>query len=591
MGEVDPFEFFKEELQAFRDDCCERRKILGRMTLIAGAMGKDDTAGKLVPFLTECITTEPYDKDDEFLYYVAKGYRELPDHLPPNGWQALVPSLESLGNQDETLIREEAVKTLASMTEHASDKVGAVDVVLPVLQRLAAAEWFSPRCASCLLFPAVYQFASDTVKADLRKLYVGLCNDDAPMVKRSAAKHLAGLTAVMDKKDFFGSIQPTFAKLAGEDTDWQDVIRVEMVKTLVVLAEKLDEKENREMTGERVSKFCADKSWRVRLQVTRSIAEFCKAVGPAIASELMKPIGDLLKDQQQEVRVSTIENFKNALELVSVESLQTHIVPRFQDLAMDTSTNVRSALAKLIGHVAAKVGRNGTLQGQPSLLSTVMELLKDEIADVRLHVVNHTGSICEVLGLEPVQQLLSTLPTLSMDNQWRIRMAVVSQIPILGQQFGTDLFQSKLEGLFLGFLGDSVNAVRVAAVENLEPIVKAFGPQWTTDHFLPRVLEQNTATQGYLNRLTALHALSKVATVMTPEQVAKHITPVLVDAMKDKVPNVKFCSCKIIQELAGIQKLQAPSVTIIKPALSDLRAQDSDPDVQMEARKAAEVLP
>mmetsp|Transcript_12203 Transcript_12203/g.29007 ORF Transcript_12203/g.29007 Transcript_12203/m.29007 type:complete len:590 (+) Transcript_12203:53-1822(+) len=588
MADIDAFQFFKDELSNFQDDSSERRKILGRITLIAGALGKAETLEKLVPFLNTCATTDPYDKDDEFLFLVAREYKHMPDHLPPDEWRTLVPPLESLGTQDETLVREEAIKTLSSLVAQATQKNLAFDTMLPVLRRLSGADWFSPRCSACMLFPAVYGVATDTVKAELRKEYIALCNDDTPMVKRAAARSLAALVSVVDKKDFFADIMPTFTKLAAEDTD---VVRVEMVKVLVSLCRILDASDAKEHVVDRVAKACTDKSWRVRLQIARSLVEFCKGLSPALASELVKVWGDLLKDQQREVKITAIMALKDCMPLVSAESIQTHVTPRFQELASDFTTDVRTALAKVIGYVAAHIGRAGTLQGEPNLLATIMELLKDEFAEVRLNVVAQTGKICEVLGIDPVQQLLNTLHSLAMDNNWRIRMEVVQQIPLLGAQFGTELFQTKLQGLFLGFLADSVHAVRLAAVDNVEPIAKAFGATWTAEHFMPKLLEQNSATQSYLNRLTSLHALSKVSCVLSADQVAQLVVPVLVEAMKDKVPNVKFCSCRIIKELADEKKLSSASISgKLKPAVSELRSQDADGDVQVEARRVLEVI-
>ena len=52
-----------------------------------------------------------------------------------------------------------------------------------------------------------------------------------------------------------------------------------------------------------------------------------------------------------------------------------------------------------------------------------------------------------------------------MDNQWRIRLAVVEQIGILVKKFGVEVFQSRLETVFLSSINDSVVYVRMRAAE------------------------------------------------------------------------------------------------------------------------------
>ena len=106
-----------------------------------------------------------------------------------------------------------------------------------------------------------------------------------------------------------------------------------------------------------------------------------------------------------------------------------------------------------------------------------------------------------------------------MDNQWRIRKSVLEQIPELARQFGAELFQTKLEAIFFNSLGDSVHAVRFAAVENVGVICGHFGHDWTTSHFLPKIMEQYQTNSGFSTRTTILHSLPQLAKVMKPEQV------------------------------------------------------------------------
>merc|ERR1712045_735411 len=138
------------------------------------------------------------------------------------------------------------------------------------------------------------------------------------------------------------------------------------------------------------------------------------------------------------------------------------------------------------------------------------------------------------------------IQNLIMDNHWRIRQSVVEQVPKLARLFGVEMFQTKLEALFLTSLRDSVHSVRQAAIENLKEIADTFGSQWTVEHLLPKLVEQYSQSAGYANRVTTLHVLPQVSGVMTGDQIEKCIVPLLVKATKDSVPNVRFCACKVI---------------------------------------------
>merc|ERR1740138_65763 len=184
-----------------------------------------------------------------------------------------------------------------------------------------------------------------------------------------------------------------------------------------------------------------------------------------------------------------------------------------------------------MGPVAEKAGKDMTSR---KLLPAISELMKDEFHDVRLNIVSHAGTFCDVLGVESfMHSCLHTIQTLIMDNHWRIRRSVVEQVPKLARLFGTEMFQSKLETLFLSSLRDSVHSVREAAIEHLKAICVTFGPVWTVEHLLPKIVEQYSHGVGYANRVTTLHVLPQVSNVMSSEQVEKYIIPLLLKATKD----------------------------------------------------------
>merc|ERR1712083_6912 len=131
-----------------------------------------------------------------------------------------------------------------------------------------------------------------------------------------------------------------------------------------------------------------------------------------------------------------------------------------------------------------------------------------------------------------------------------------------------------------------MGSVREAAVQYLKGIADTFGSQWTVEHLLPKLVEQYSQSAGYANRVTTIHVIPQVAGVMSTEQVTQHIVPLLLKAVKDTVPNVKFCACQTIGWMVSNNKIAQGSVnSSIKPALAELE-HDSDIDVQYFAQRA-----
>lgn len=80
-------------------------------------------------------------------------------------------------------------------------------------QRLAAGEWFTARVSACGLFHIAYPSAPDILKTELRSIYTQLCQDDMPMVRRSAASNLGKFAATVEPAHLKTDIMSIFEDL------------------------------------------------------------------------------------------------------------------------------------------------------------------------------------------------------------------------------------------------------------------------------------------------------------------------------------------------------------------------------------------
>ncbi len=67
-----------------------------------------------------------------------------------------------------------------------------------MIERLATGEWFTARISACGLYSAVYKRTSPQIATQLRTQFRQLCNDDTPMVRRSAAINLGEMASCLD---------------------------------------------------------------------------------------------------------------------------------------------------------------------------------------------------------------------------------------------------------------------------------------------------------------------------------------------------------------------------------------------------------
>jgi len=502
------------------------------------------------------------------------------------------------------VIRDEAIRSICKICEEKPNLVR--DKVYKHLLDMVGKSEFTTRVSACALFKTVYQYhtkefatqpGDDEKFAEKRKAlckaYNEICNDDTPMVRRAAAHRMQDFVSVMELEDLTDEVfLNPFKTLAREET--QDIIRVATVYAAITMAGRLNDADKIEYTIPVIRDASSDRSWRVRLTIAKNFDKLVVAFGPEITKERLMPhLLELLRDSEQEVRTQATKIIHKCLMPHCSFSIELQnkdqpndVVRALEKLSNDAAQPVRAALADVLGPVSKAVGREVT---QKTLLPLISDLMKDEFHDVRLSIVGHAGLFCEVLSVDGlVTHLLHTIQSLIMDNHWRIRRSVVSQVPVLADFFKIDMYQNKLESLFMSSLRDSVYSVRKEAILQLKTISTLFGPQWTVEHLLPKILELYSNSAGYANRVTTLQVVPQIWNNIHAHNNAESCTSILallVKALKDSVPNVRVCACKMIFELLKEPDGRADAEHKLKPALKELE-HDSDSDVQYFAQQA-----
>ena len=117
----------------------------------------------------------------------------------PSHATCLLEPLEALAAAEETVVRDKAVGSINTIVECLSD---ATETMVPLLKRLAEGDWFTSRVSACALFATAYtRVAAPSHRKELREMYITLCNDDTPMVRRAAASNLG---VRLKKKGYLG---------------------------------------------------------------------------------------------------------------------------------------------------------------------------------------------------------------------------------------------------------------------------------------------------------------------------------------------------------------------------------------------------
>jgi serine/threonine-protein phosphatase 2A regulatory subunit A len=129
-----------------------------------------------------------------------------------------------------------------------------------------------------------------------------------------------------------------------------------------------------------------------------------------------------------------------------------------------------------------------------------------------------------------------------------------------------------------------VFSIREAAIETLTKLTQQFGSDWARDNLVPAILA-TLENRNYLYRTTGLHTIAALAPYMHKNVVESQLVPAIVhSAQNDRIPNVRFNSAKVLQNLVPSTDKSLLN-KVIKPCLMQLK-DDDDSDVRYFAIKA-----
>eukprot|EP00744_Colponema_vietnamica_P000793 GILI01001380.1.p1 GENE.GILI01001380.1~~GILI01001380.1.p1 ORF type:complete len:586 (+),score=197.11 GILI01001380.1:169-1926(+) len=568
----------REDLMA-AEDVAEKVAVVQKTKTVAILCGPELTRNELIPTLKN-LTNEA----DEVLMTVAAELGMLRDYVGgPQYAYLLLEPLEIIASIEETVVREKAVDSINLVAAVLPDP-HVPEYLVPLVLRLAAADWFTSRVSACGLYPSAYVKAG-AQRLQLRTSFLQLCVEETPMVKRAAATKLAAFAEKVEREVLASEILPVIKTLA---TDDQEAVRVSLVECVIQVSKLLSGEEVRVHLLGLVARATEEKnSWRVRLAVAKNFSDLGEALGAQFTSSsaVLPLLTQLLTDVEPEVRVSALKSLCTMVQSRGLElaPFAEQVLPLLAGLSTDSSQLVRCGVAELLECVSIFCGREHTLR---TILPLLSALMLDEHHQVRCIVTNSLSGIVNVGGSELLngQAFLQSLHQLAADSQWRVRQALFHQLPLFATHVGVEGFVSKLDPLLMQALTDSVHSVRLSSITVLKDLVSALGSDWCVAHLLPRVVEHFFKDHSYLHRMTSLLALPALIAGVPTDRFIEQVVPVLRSAAKDQVPNIRFALSKTLKEvLADVDPTLLQ--THIKPLLVDL-CSDSDKDVQYYANEA-----
>lgn len=577
--ELYPISVLIEELKS--DDVSIRLNSIRRLSTIALALGDTRTRTELLPFLSDSL-----DDEDEVLLAFAE---ELSKFVPLVGGaehaHAILMPLEALAQVEETVVHDEAVKALNIIGGQLSP-AHIEQHFVPLIKKLAAEVGWAARVSACGLFAVIFGKVSAGCQKELIAQFKKLVEDDMPMVRRSAAANLGALAAASNQNVVKSDFMELFSRLVADE---QDNVRPLAVESILSFGHMLSQEDKLALLVQPLHQASKDRSWRVRYVVAEKHSELEQVLGKEIArTELTPMLVRLLQDQEKEVRTQAalrVPTICKDLDLADRQTIiNTNVIRHVTDLCSDQSQHVRVAMASVLLDLGPVLGKEKSIE---TLVPLFIRLLKDDYFDVRLNIISKLDTLQTVVGKDVVtSKILAEVAALAEDPQWRVRLAICEQMPLLAKSLQADGFDSSklsLSGVCLNWLQDNVFSVREKASESIALLVKHFGSAWGAERIFPRLTAMG-AEKAYLSRLTCVQAVRRLAPNVDTAAATQTLLPICMKLTKDGVPNVRFNSCRALEQLAPkVDKGVLGSE--MKPRLVELGS-DTDADVKFYSKAA-----
>jgi serine/threonine-protein phosphatase 2A regulatory subunit A len=684
------------------DASLDRAKAMQHLDTVGTALGLERCCKELLPFLSELADAD----EDEVLGAMAEHFPKLISILQQQQQQCksagsllllqqqeqlLFLPLEKLLMVEETCVREQAIASslqiyqqiISNQQQQQQQQLTCLSSYFSdMIVRLATKEWFTARMSACTLIAT--EFTSLTTHMNQHKdattitapfffleIFVKLCRDEVPIVRRMACQHLgtvfeqalpifynesSGSTTTTAHTTIVSNLLlPIYREISTSD---QDSIRICIADNCISFAKAIGIHQHRLPTIYKEQFLTTilpilittadDRSWRVRWKTASKFHEVAQVFTPIVTqsnssssgstgtgndstninksshlflADLYQSYERLLQDPEAEVRTSAAFNLGEVARcLISITPTEgitsatldnmveddtnensskdrdsilhttlMSLVQKIPTLADDEAEHVRAALALVISELSPTLGKQLSLQ---HLLPSIFLLLRDSTsAEVRLNMISSLGPLKQTLGdLEALHPVLFPAITAlassegEQGNKWRVRLSVISHMPLLAEQLGPTFFNEQFTNLCVSWLADDISSIREAAATNVMNLVAVFGPTWAHDCIYPPLMALK-CHPSYLRRLSAVQAASFLTTkVERDTPLMEHIVPLIVDMASDTVPNVRFNVARALHRIS-----QPCGLTIyqqrIRPVLSVL-TEDPDRDVRFFAEQS-----
>ena len=182
------------------------------------------------------------------------------------------------------------------------------------------------RIAACHLYAQIYERLNDEKRAVVRKKFAKLVKDDTPMVRWGSAQAMATLSNHLENNHIGEYLLPLLAELL---KDKNDSVKVHAVQSSTTVAKLLN---NPDLLATNIipalKQAYKNPSWRLRFAVAENAAQLSKYLDQkTVDTQILPFYNDLMTDKEPEVRSEAVNRIPELAECATPALIVQEILP------------------------------------------------------------------------------------------------------------------------------------------------------------------------------------------------------------------------------------------------------------------------
>ena len=560
--------------------------IIQKLTEIGIILGNKRIEDELIPFITDLILN--YEENEEILCEFSNQLLNLLLILrKQNIFSSIgLRSLEILSGNDDENVRQTSVQNLSKLIDSLDEDLITTEI-FPLMKRLIEND-LKTKMSCCYLFPIVYpKLKNEEIKREIVLAFYEISHDESPSVRRASADNIKNFCKVNEPKiiEQLVNLYNDFIK------DPVDIVKIYTINSTKELLDHLPNEQKEILILNLTQIMSSEKSWRVKYATAECISNICSNFSKNFNEMKFVPLLMLfLKDNEPEVKCSVLTNFHIFFENFSLDVFKTNFLPIFNELSNDNNLHVRSVFASTLLK-CIKFFQSDEKFLTESIIPLLTKLLKDEVYEVQYSAVENIDQLILLSSLNNDIMETFILPIIQegMKNpKWRFRLFIAENLLKVISQIPKEKIKKDFLSIIILLFVDHAEEIRKTSWKIIEEIIKNIDKNFLNDEIWP-IQKDKLSSKNYILRIASMNSINYLKEYYEKDFLKNTVIPeIKLTGKKDKIPNVKFCSCNLYKRIA--QYLN--NKDIINDCMKYLKEfeNDKDPDVVFFSKKAYEEL-